>query len=107
MRAQSNNNADIQQKQTVGALVRKSVQLTIRVMALVRGASMSKTTGMDRGIPLLGIMTKGRLKSFALRITTMPVASTLLFAGRTDNRNQFARPAGASMVCGCVQSTEV
>lgn len=108
MRAQRNNyNADLPQKQIVGALNRKSVQLMLRVMALVRGASMSKTTGMDRGIPLLGIMPTGLLKSLALRITTMPVAPALLFAGRTDSRNQSARPAGASMVCGFVQSTEV
>jgi hypothetical protein len=60
-------------------------------MALVRGASQSKTTGMHRGIPLLGIMPAKRLKNIALRITSMPIPSLrLLFQGRTGSRSQSA-----------------
>jgi hypothetical protein len=108
MRAQRNNyNAHLQQKQVAGPLARKTVQLTVRVMALVRGASMSTIVGMDRGIPLLGIIPTKLLKSLALRITSMPVASAPLFSGRTGSRNQSAptiRGLDGLLVCSMYRS---
>lgn len=93
MREQNNTfNAPLLQKQTAGLPARKPVQHIFRVMALVRGAYTSKTTGMHRGIPLHGTIPTELLKSIALRITSMPVASAPLFSGRTGSRNQSGPP---------------
>jgi len=92
MREQSNNfNTHLQQKQTAGLPAVKAVQRIFRVMALVRGAYTSKLTGMHRGIPLLGAMPAELLKSTALRITSMPVASAPLFSEQ-DREPQPIRP---------------
>lgn len=102
MREQSNTfNAYLQHIHMAGFPAPNAAGRIFRVMALVRGASQSKTTGMHRGIPLLGIMPAKRLKSIALRITSMPISSVsaCFFRDGPGATTNPSRPTGASRVC--------